>query len=84
MPSYISPFGASELSTEHSDAPLRLSSYGIHQMFKEMCRYFENHTQKKLSTKQPVKIRALMIQLCNYWGPDHLPSFSKMVAQGHQ
>nr|DAI00622.1 MAG TPA: hypothetical protein [Caudoviricetes sp.] len=33
----------------HSTAPLRLC-HGIHQMLKEMCRYFENH-EIKLSTK---------------------------------
>ena len=68
VPCLISHHGArrnSLLSTP--TAPLRLC-HVIHQMFKGMCRYFENHN--KLSTKCTVKVRTLIVQLENHWGPD--------------
>lgn len=67
VPGSISPSAPSYDSRKYDGAASGFQS-GKHQKNREMCQYFENH--ENLARSEKVKVRTLIVQLYNYWGPD--------------
>lgn len=70
VPGSISPSAPSELSIEHSDGAASGFQPTANIKFIKRCAGILRITKKKdLARSNKVKIRILIVQLYNYWGP---------------